>query len=169
VLPSSRIESVTVVRAAAEVRIHRLVGVPPRTPVRLAGWAVAAEAPEALSSRVVEEHPSVVVAATPENVTGEPLSSQLRSVTGWTRAHAARASYGTAYGRVALVPELFGRSGEGVFEQTVLVALASLEASASVTDLASVSVTIDHAVVTIGWPQGEPSVIDLDAIDWPRR
>jgi hypothetical protein len=169
VLPSCRIESVTAARGAAEVRIHRLVGVPPRTPVRLAGWAVAAETPEVLSSRSEAEHPASLVAATADNITDEPLTSQLRSVTGWTQAHAARATYGTAYGRVALVPELFGRSGDGVFEDTTLVALASLDASESPTDLAAVRVTVDGSVVTIAWAQGEPTVIDLDAIDWPRR
>lgn len=169
VLPSCRIESVTAARGAVEVRVHRLVGVPPRTPVRLAGWAVAAETPESLSMRLGSRPPTSIVSANADNSTGEPLSSQLRAVTGWTEPRAARATYGTAFGRVALVPELFGQSADGVFHDTVLVALASLDAGAPPTDLSAVVVTVDDAVVTIGWPTGEPTSIDLDAIDWPRR
>src|SRR5690606_8903132 len=52
VLPSARIESVTVARGAVEVRIHRLIGVPPRTPIRLSGWALAASSVDEFDTTV---------------------------------------------------------------------------------------------------------------------
>jgi len=50
VLPSVRIESVTATSGALEVHLHRLVNVPPGSPLRLTSWSIAAESPAEISS-----------------------------------------------------------------------------------------------------------------------
>lgn len=166
VLPSSRVESVTAARGGAEVRIHRLVGIPPLTPVRLSGWAVAADELDGLTTSV--DGRRVLVSSDERNITGEVLHSQLLGVVGWSGGSTSRAPYGTAYGRLAVMPELSATSALGVYAPTLLVALAALDGTDTPTDLDAVSVSVSGPVVTIAWPQGEPTVIDLDGIPWPR-
>jgi hypothetical protein len=163
VLPSARIESVVAARGALEVRVHRLIGVPPETPVRLAGWAVAGDAPESIMS-VLDD---VFVRAS--TTAGGPLASSLRGVFGWSAARVSTAPYGTAFGDWAVVPELRGVSADGVFVNTVLVAVAALAGSTEPADLSEPRVEVDGAVVRIDWPNGTPTVIDLDAIDWGQQ
>jgi hypothetical protein len=168
ILPSSRVESVVAARGTVEVRVHRLIGVPPRTPVRLAGWAVAGAGPESIAEAISTAVDGVSVEVA--SAAGDPLSSRLRAVAGWETAALARASFGTAFGDWAVVPELRGRSADGVSVDTVLVALASLDASIPAVDLAATRVIVDAAAVRVEWSDGgEPTVIDLDAIKWGPR
>ncbi|TCC37426.1 DUF2264 domain-containing protein [Kribbella capetownensis] len=148
VLPSARIESLTVVRGALEVRINRLVRIPPDLPVRFSGWAVAAPHPGVVDVRV--ERATGVVA------TGE-LRSAVAGLHGWETAGTSSASYGTAYGEWAVVPELLGTTSP---DRTVYVAMASLS-GVPVED--SVAGTVDRGVVTVEWDDTR-QVFDLDSI-----
>jgi hypothetical protein len=149
VLPSARIDSITAVQGALEVRIHRLIWVPPSLPVRLAGWAVAGPHPSALETRVT----GAAVA-----VQGAGLQSQVSGLHGWESAGASSASFGTAYGEWAVVPELRGTTSAA---NTVYVAGVSL----SGVDLEeSVRATVAGAVVRVSWPDGREQEFDLDDI-----
>ncbi|TCM45707.1 uncharacterized protein DUF2264 [Kribbella sp. VKM Ac-2568] len=149
VLPSARIDSITAVRGALEVRIHRLVWVPPELPVRLAGWAVAGSHPSDFEQ---------AVAGTTVGVRAGELRSSVSGLHGWESAGSASASYGTAYGEWAVVPELLGTTSK---ENTVYVASASLS-GVEVED--TVSASVDGVVVTVVWPDGREQEFDLDAI-----
>jgi hypothetical protein len=155
-LPSVRIESAVVVRGRVEVRLTRFAGLPPKSPVKLSGWAVAGDAPESINTSVDALGVSVA----------EPTSdlvSRLVGLAGWTGAGSSTAPYGTAFGRWAVVPELHGTTESGV-----MVALASLTSSAADDDLASlVDVSVDEGVVTVVWTEdGRADVLDLDALRW---
>jgi hypothetical protein len=77
---------------------------------------------------------------------------------GWESAAAASASYGTAYGEWAVVPELHGTTSAG---NTVYVAGVSL----SGVDLReSVGATVAGSVVHVVWPDGRKQEFDLDDI-----
>lgn len=157
VLPSIRIQSVVAVHSRVEVRINRLVNVPPASVVRLSGWAVAGADPAHLGT--VRSGLGVTVGA----VDSEPLASQLVGVHGWSGAGTSIAPYGTAFGEWAVVPELYGAASDGVY-----VALASLTAVGDPEDLADLAdVTIAGSTVVIRWPgQAEPTRIELDAMRW---
>ncbi|MFZ4894416.1 DUF2264 domain-containing protein [Plantibacter sp. Mn2098] len=178
ILPSARIETVVAVRGAVEVRIHRLRGIPPRSRVRLAGWAVAAARPEEL---VASAGGAGVVAAAVELAArrqgqgpGAPvewLRSDVVGVVGWTGSSTSAAQYGTAFGSWAVVPELTAASADGALPTTILVALARLTGDASASALAdAASVTVVNTTVSIDWLDGTvPTAIDLDALPWPTR
>ncbi len=88
-VPGLRVVSVTVVRGPYELRVHRVVGAPPRTQVELTGWATDPEA--------------------------SPRSA-LRSLYGWTGQDELRAPQGTAFTRWAVVPRLTaGTTGTAVY------------------------------------------------------
>jgi len=164
VLPSARIESVTVARGSIEVRIHRFVDVPPRTPIRVSGWSIAAARIEDVSS--VAADGSVTV----ERVGEEPLVSDLVGLVGLTKALSSRAPSGTAYGRWAMVPELRGETTGGALSTTTVVAAARLRADPGAPDLTElVGAGVEGSVVTIAWGTGASTTIDLDAIAWPVR
>ncbi|WP_406053072.1 DUF2264 domain-containing protein [Kribbella sp. NBC_00889] len=148
VLPSARIESLTAVQGPLEVRIHRFVWIPPSLPVRLGGWAVAAP------------HPSdfeVVTGRLTVDVEASGLRSRLVGLHGWNAAGTASASYGTAYGEWAVVPELVGTTST---ESTVYVAAASLS---GVLVEEFVDTAVDGSVVSVDWGN-ERQAFDLDAI-----
>lgn len=148
VLPSARIESVTAVRGALEVRIHRPIWVPPSLPLRLGGWAVAGGHPHDFE---------IAVAGTTVGVEAGGLRSQVVGLHGWDSAGTTPAPYGTAYGEWAVVPELLGTTSA---ENTVYVAAASLS---GVPVEESVEASVEGAVVTVRWPDREQA-FDLDAI-----
>ncbi|MGC4938703.1 DUF2264 domain-containing protein [Kribbella sp. DT2] len=148
VLPSARIESVTAVRGALEVRIHRLVWVPPSLPLRLGGWAVAGAHPRDFE---------IVAGGLSVGVEAGGLRSGVVGLHGWESAGTAPAPYGTAYGEWAVVPELLGTTSA---ENTVHVAAASLS---GVPLEESVDASVEGAVVTVRWPDREQA-FDLDAI-----
>ncbi|TDD18902.1 DUF2264 domain-containing protein [Kribbella turkmenica] len=148
VLPSARIESVTAVRAALEVRINRLVRIPPDLPVRLTGWAVAAPHPRDIDARVTAA--SAVVA-------GAGLESTVTGVQGWSSAGTASASYGTAYGEWAVMPMLHGTTSQ---VSNVYVAVVSLS-GVPVDEM--VNCSVHGAVVTLDWGHRR-QVFDLDAM-----
>jgi len=157
-LPATRILSAVAVSARVEVRVTRFVGVPPGVPVRLSGWAASAANPDAV--RAAAE--GVTATVTAHGVDG-PVASQLVGVRGWDRAATTPATYGTAFGEWAVVPELYGRASEELF-----VALGSVTGSADpgpLDDLATVEGEGDRVV--IHWAdRAEPTVIDFAAIDW---
>jgi hypothetical protein len=148
VLPSARIESVTAVRGALEVRIHRFVRIPPDLPVRLSGWAVAANHPRDIAAQV--DAPAVVVAT-------EELRSSVTGLHGWDSAGTSSASYGTAYGEWAVVPEVLGYTSP---KRSVYVAVTSLS---GVPVDNTVTASVDGGVVTIEWGDTR-QVVDLDSI-----
>jgi hypothetical protein len=76
-VPGLRVESVTVVSGAYELRVHRVLGAPGGARVELTGWAV-----------------------------GEPLVSVLYPVQGWTGQDEVRAPQGTAFTPWARIPRL---------------------------------------------------------------
>ena len=106
-------------------------------------------------------HPSdfeQAVAGTTVGVRAGELRSSVSGLHGWESAGSASASYGTAYGEWAVVPELLGTTSK---ENTVYVASASLS-GVEVED--TVSASVDGAVVTVVWPDGREQEFDLDAI-----
>ena len=158
VLPSARIDSVVVAHSRLEVRINRVVNVPPASPLRLSGWAVAATDPGALRVELADR--AVTVAARE----GEPLVSQLVGLQGWTGAATSIAPFGTAFGAWTVVPELQGTASTGLY-----VALASLTAIDDPGGLAElVDVEIENgSTVVIRWRgTAEPTRIDLDELRW---
>ena len=158
VLPSVRIESVVAAHSRVEVRINRLINVPPASPVRLSGWAVAATHPGHLGT--ARSGLGVTVAST----TGEPLVSQLVGLHGWSTATTSVAPFGTAFGEWAVVPELAGAAADGLY-----VALASLTAVDDPDELPElVDVEIENgSTVVIRWRgKAEPTRIDLDELRW---
>jgi hypothetical protein len=154
-LPSVRVESVVIARGRAEVRITRFVGVPPHSPVRLAGWALAGSGPEHLDSEITGAAVSV-------RSGDADLRSELIGLVGWDWAATAIAPYGTAFGPWAVVPELRGNTDGGVH-----VALASLSSAEETDELRSlVSVGVQGSVVSAAWADGHEDQVDLDLLDW---
>ncbi|WP_405803297.1 DUF2264 domain-containing protein [Streptomyces sp. NBC_01187] len=86
--PSLWVESVTVVRGRWEVRVHRVVGAPEGTRVRLTGWATDPD--------------------TATGSTGLIGSTGLEPLYGLAAAEAMRAPHGTAFTRWVRVPVLEG-------------------------------------------------------------
>ncbi|MFI7273035.1 DUF2264 domain-containing protein [Streptomyces sp. NPDC049879] len=160
VLPSVRIDSAVAVDGPWEVRVHRLWNVPPGAPVRLSGWAVAGADPESLVTEQADG--SVAVSA---EVDGAPLASRLLGLHGWAEARTEIAPAGTAYGRWAVVPQLYGEAGGGLY-----VALASLDSEESTAapsaDTAGARAEVeDGGRVRVVWASGRAdTVIDMDAV-----
>ncbi|MFC6155574.1 DUF2264 domain-containing protein [Kribbella jiaozuonensis] len=148
VLPSARIESLTAARGAQEVRIHRLIWIPPSLPLRISGWAVAGSRPSDFE---------VAADGLAVDVEAGGLRSGLVGLHGWTSAGTSSASYGTAYGEWAVVPELLSTTSP---TDTIYVAGATLS-GVPVENVATAAV--DGAVVTIDWGD-ERQAFDLGAI-----
>jgi hypothetical protein len=91
--PALRVESVTFVRGAYELRVHRVVCAPPGSVVRQTGWATAADG---------------------------PLMSELHPLLHWDERDDVRAPEGTAYARWALVPRLSAAAGGTTVHAAVL-------------------------------------------------
>jgi hypothetical protein len=149
-LPAARVDSLTLVRNRIEVRIHRLVNVPEGAEVRLTGWAVARDAPaEAAPDQTGEVR-----------VTSSDVTTQLVAAHGFATPATLRAPQGTAYGRWAAVPALFGAVAPGP-AGAIFVSLASLTGEADpapLTDL--VGVTVSAGAVDVRW-QDARSFVDL--------
>ncbi|NLU70170.1 DUF2264 domain-containing protein [Streptomyces sp. HNM0574] len=105
-LPGLRVESVTVVRGAVELRVHRVTGAPGGTAARLTGWATGPE---------------------------EPLTGLL-GLHGWPSDEAAplRAPQGTAYARWARVPALVSAPFTGTALFVAATALTGTDAGDAV-------------------------------------
>ncbi|MFF6996391.1 DUF2264 domain-containing protein [Streptomyces sp. NPDC008313] len=82
-VPGLRVESVTVVRGRHELRLHRVVGAPPGTPVEQSGWATGPE---------------------------DAVVSALYPLLGWSGEEEVRAPQGTAFNGWATVPRLTGEA-----------------------------------------------------------
>ncbi|MGW2521454.1 DUF2264 domain-containing protein [Streptomyces sp. NPDC001617] len=153
VLPSARIESLTLVHRRLELRVHRAVGVPPGTLIHHSGWAVAL-APEA----AVDTGQNAEL-----RLDGPEVSSQLIGLHGWQTQRVVRAPQGTAYGPWALVPELTGTVGESDAD-TVFVALASLTGEPDPAPLSGQATAFTGGLaVTVTWADGTRTVIDFGA------
>lgn len=151
--PSARIEAVTIARGPVEVRIHRLRFAPPGCVVRSSGWAVAAERPEGLAA--------TVDGAAADVLGPDALRSSLVGVIGWEKATSRPATWGTAFGPWATMPELSATTGSDLF-----VSLASLSTSISSADLSrAVRVDVRGSTITAVWADGTAdSVLDLDRV-----
>jgi hypothetical protein len=166
VLPSARIDSISVARGDVEVRIHRLVGIPPRTPIRLSGWAVAASGPE----RLRREVDGALVRLTAEVDDGELLRSELLALHGLDRAASSTAPSGTAFGPWAVVPELLGQAADGILPTTIVAAAVRLTGNPEARSLAqTVGLRVDGTRIEVDWAEGPGTSLDLVAMDWPQR
>lgn len=133
--PGLRVESVVLARGAEELRVHRVVGAPEGTAVRLTGWAVGEDG----------EHP--------------PLRSELRGLAGWPSANSAwvRAPAGTAFTRWTRVPVLSGTvDGGGLF-----AAVASLSTGAGVRGTV-VLPPAEPGEVRVRWGDGMRALVSFD-------
>lgn len=129
------VESLSVLRGAVEIRIHRVT---PGSRVRQTGWAL---------------HRASAV-TTPLGITltsPDAPASHLTALHGYASADAVEAPNGTAFGAPALVPVL-----DGVTEDGWAVAAAVL---GDAEPLPTVEIT-EHAVLT--WPDGTRHVFALD-------
>jgi hypothetical protein len=148
VLPSARIESLTAVQGPLEVRIHRLVWIPPSLPLRTSGWAVAGSHPGDFE---------VTASGRAVDVQAGGLRSALVGLYGWDSARTSTASYGTAYGEWAVVPELLGTTSAA---NSVYVTACSLSGVAVEN---TVGAEVDGTTVVLDW-DGERQALDLSAI-----
>ncbi|MFI6919236.1 DUF2264 domain-containing protein [Nonomuraea spiralis] len=130
---SDGVESLSVIRGAVEVRVHRVA---PGSPVRQTGWAlVPAEPPAAGPGARVRD--------------GDGLVSELVAVRGYTRAGVADDPEGSAFGAPALVPVLEGVAGDGWAISTATLVHAD---AAPADGVPSVEVAGD--TVTFTWVDG---------------
>lgn len=171
VLPSARIESVTAARGGLEVRIHRLQGVPAGAPIRLSGYAVAAEAPERFD---VDTTSSLVTVTGDQTGTGissmapARLISQIAPLYGFDSCTEQIAPAGTAYGRWAVLPVAHGSvPTDGPMLPTVLLVAAVRLGSSPDDAITRLTARVSGGTVSIDWgDEQDGTVIDLDAIAW---
>ncbi|MFG1704751.1 DUF2264 domain-containing protein [Nonomuraea sp. M3C6] len=121
------VESVSVVRGAAEVRVHRVA---PGSRVRQTGWALPAATADVRDGFVQLTSPDA-----PDSV--------LTGLYGYTIASVRESAEGTAFGTPALVPVLDGVTDDG---WAVALAVLGADATAPTVEVG------DH--VTITWPDG---------------
>jgi hypothetical protein len=153
------VESVSVVRGAAEVRVHRVA---PGTPIRQSGWAVQGTTAE-IHTVSAPQGPDAGAPVAGARDGGSPAGS-LRDVVpsvvltspdaprsvlvglhGYAAAAAREAAAGTAFGAPALVPVLDGVAADGW-----AVSLAVLGEE----EAAIPAVKAGRDQVTITWPDG---------------
>jgi hypothetical protein len=159
VLPSARIESLVIAHSHLEVRVHRFRNVPPGSPIELSGWAVAADAPESLVRAENDRAASVRTAE------GAGLVSRVAGLHGWTSAVTAAATGGTAFGRWAVVPQLRGAAGPGLF--VALVSLSGDQASPQADASELVDVDVTGSVARVTWIDTPRHVeVDFDELAW---
>jgi len=104
-VPGLRVESVTVARGRAEVRVHRVLGAPPGARAEETGWAAA------------------------------PGESALRPLAGWTREDDVRAPHGTAFVPWVSLSRLSGEvHGTTVFAAVAVLGAEAGDPSASVAE-----------------------------------
>ncbi|MGN9838906.1 DUF2264 domain-containing protein [Nonomuraea sp. H19] len=142
---SEGVESVSVVRGTAELRVHRVA---PGTRVRQTGWAVPGATAEVRSEAmapVTDAAPPVSVAPSVSLVSPDAPRSILTGLYGYTTASAREAAEGTAFGGPALVPVLDGVAADGW-----AVALAVLGDE----DTPAPAVRAGDDRVTLTWPDG---------------
>ncbi|WP_425840501.1 DUF2264 domain-containing protein [Streptomyces fractus] len=134
-VPGLRVESLTVARAAYELRVHRVVGAPHGARVTLTGWATDA------------------------------LHSELVGLRGWDRRSekdAVRAPQGTAYEPWVRVPRLVADvDGTAVF--VALASLAAERPEAPLADAVSDVAFLDGEL-TVRWSDGARTVVDFEPL-----
>ncbi|GAA0954070.1 DUF2264 domain-containing protein [Nonomuraea longicatena] len=141
------VESLSVVRGAVEIRIHRTR---PGTLLRQTGWALAAASPE----------PGAQGAAGARDADG--LISRLTPLYGAAQQSPSVlvAEAGTAFGAPALVPALTGVTPTGwvvtaaVLDHAPAEALATADPGAATTDLRLPEAVVAADTVTLTWPDG---------------
>lgn len=151
-LPGAVVQSAVVAHGAAEVRIHRLRGVPDGLEVRASGWALAAESPDELTADV---------RGAAVRLRQGDLTSTLRGAGGWDAAGWSPGTEGTAFGPWAAVPALSGTAGAGLF-----VAVASLSAADGAAEADGTVAEVEGSSVRITWADGASSAVDLDEVAW---
>ncbi|WP_053175110.1 DUF2264 domain-containing protein [Nonomuraea sp. SBT364] len=132
------VESLTVIRGGAEVRVHRVA---PGTRVRQSGWALPGAGAVADGRAVCLTSPG-------------GSRSRLVGLHGYASASAHESTPGTAFGSPALVPVLDGLTGDGW-----AVALAVLDGAGDDAD-PSVRVAPDGRL-TVAWPDGIRATVEL--------
>jgi len=143
-LPAAWVDTLVLTDGAHEVRVVRLRGIRPGTPVRLTGWALAAEEPGGLTTALADA-PGVAGLT----ITGGGLVSHLAGLCGFDDGEVLRAPAGTAYGRWALVPAV-----TGTWHGSLLVAHVRLsDGEAGAPDV--VGATVDGLSARISLPGGE--------------
>nr|WP_247706922.1 DUF2264 domain-containing protein [Streptomyces liliiviolaceus] len=122
-VPGLRVESVTVVRGAHELRVHRVVGAPAGTRLTHTGWATGPL---------------------------EPLVSTLHGLHGWSpEPETVRAPQGTAYVPWAQLPRLTGET-DGTSVHVCLAALTGAPGPGPLAE-AVTEVVADGAAVEVVW------------------
>ncbi|MFD4530962.1 DUF2264 domain-containing protein [Kitasatospora sp. NPDC058397] len=107
-LPGVTVTSLTLAHGADEVRAHLVVGAPPGTPLREGGWAVAGDhLPPARPGTGT----AAAATATAHTLDGRLLTSELRTLHGYTAARTSPVPDGTAFGAAAALPVLTGATG----------------------------------------------------------
>jgi hypothetical protein len=132
-VPGMRVQSVTVVRGRYELRVHRVTGTPPGAHVAQTGWATGP---------------------------GEPLSSTLDSVHGWTGRDDQRAPYGTAFTEWASMPRLTAPA-EGT---AIFAALATLSADPGLAALAETVVASADSLEVRWTDDGSTTTISFEPL-----
>ncbi|MEV4374359.1 DUF2264 domain-containing protein [Nonomuraea sp. NPDC049637] len=150
------VESLSVVRGAVEVRVHRVA---PGSAVRQSGWALvtaAAPADRAYPTDLADlADPVGGPGARVRD--GDGLVSELVAVRGYSRAHVADDPEGSAFGAPAAVPVLEGVAADGwAVSAAVLSSAPAGAASAAGDDITpsvpTAAVTADE--ITLTWPDG---------------
>ncbi|NSL42698.1 DUF2264 domain-containing protein [Streptomyces sp. 8P21H-1] len=134
-VPGLRVESVTVVKSAFELRIHRVLGAPVNSRVTQTGWATG------LDNAVV---------------------SSLYGLHGWDDGlELLRAPQGTAYTRWAQVPRIAGAAGG----TTLHVSLAALTVESIPLEEAVTNVEVEDGTVRVTWADdGTRSVVGFKPV-----
>jgi len=152
-LPGVAVTSVVLARGAEEVHAHLVTGADPDTRVHHGGWAVAGTA---VRTGAYELH----AWADATDRDGAPLTSQLQSVHGFTRARTTALPAGTAFGEAGAVPVLTGAT-DGRPEGSLFVSAVRLTAQPSPPPpLQAVHVRTARAADGVGtrvrvlWPDG---------------
>ncbi|MFI6178338.1 DUF2264 domain-containing protein [Nonomuraea sp. NPDC051191] len=144
------VESLSVIRGAVEVRVHRVA---PGSPVRQTGWALVADPADGPGARVRD---------------GDGLVSELVAVCGYSRAYVADDPEGSAFGAPAAVPVLEGVAADGWAVSAAVLGGAPAGAPSATAD--DITLTVPSAAVaadeiTLTWPDGTRHAFQVRAPD----
>jgi hypothetical protein len=120
-VPGLRVESVTVAHGRFELRVHRVVNLPPEATVEETGWATGLDDP-----------------------------TVLRPLHGWSGQDEVRAPEGTAFTPWARMPRLLGQ-GDGIYAALAVLGEAEDEAEVVDTAQDSVTIRWPGGVTRIGF------------------